>query len=102
MTAEAIAVAATGVASLLVFGVVQSFLWLGRRHHAAAMRPGEIDTSQYQLRPHIHVVDYDRSEIRVMENGMIVSRCCLYGCPAEVAIGRDVVDRMTEEWANHD
>lgn len=40
--------------------------------------------------PHTHVVDFARSEIRVLFDGSVVAGCSVSGCDQAVLFGRDV------------
>lgn len=45
--------------------------------------------------PHTHVVDFTRSEIRVLVDGSVVAGCTIAGCKESVQIGRDVHSLVT-------
>jgi hypothetical protein len=67
--------------------------WLTERLRQPPAPPfNAIDSSNYHPPTHyIHVVDFDRSNVTICQDGTILARCCMQGCSVEVKIGRDII-----------
>lgn len=85
--------------TLLGFVILCAFLaeWLrarqGQKPHNA------IDSSNYRAPAHTHLVDFERSTMRIQSDGSVIANCCMQGCECTVQIGKGVLDLSLESRA---
>lgn len=78
--------------------------WLRNRQRPSHPVPrnvpkNAIDSSNYRPPVHTHLIDFDRSTMRIQEDGSVIAHCCMQGCSCTVQIGKAVLDLSLESRA---